>query len=84
MFKEMPTPIFNNLFNGALDYSHAMNELSRPSLQLQSSIKISLDGDKWCALYGYNLQGGVAGFGDSPDKAMRDFDKQWTKERKSK
>jgi len=29
--------------------------------------KLSIDGDQWCALYGENLQDGVAGFGDSPD-----------------
>lgn len=30
-----------------------------------------------CALYGDNLQDGVAGFGDSPALAMSDFDKSW-------
>lgn len=38
---------------------------------------ISKDGDKWCALYGDNLQDGVAGFGDTPAAAMYDFDKNW-------
>ena len=31
------------------------------------------------ALYGENLQDGVAGFGDSPALAMADFDLQWEK-----
>lgn len=39
--------------------------------------KISIDGDQWCALYGDNLQDGVAGFGDSPADAMCDFDRNW-------
>lgn len=39
--------------------------------------KLSLDGDQWCALYGDNLQSGVAGFGDSPALAMADFDRAW-------
>jgi hypothetical protein len=39
--------------------------------------KLSIDGDKWCALHGENLQDGVAGFGDSPDEAYSDFDKNW-------
>jgi hypothetical protein len=39
--------------------------------------KIYLDGNKWCALYGYDLQSGVAGFGDSPHLAARDFDVAW-------
>lgn len=40
---------------------------------------ISKDGDQWCALYGDNLQDGVAGFGDTPELAMADFDKNWRK-----
>jgi putative SOS response-associated peptidase YedK len=35
------------------------------------------DGDQWMALYDYNLQEGVAGFGDSPEEAYRDFDPVW-------
>ena len=38
---------------------------------------LSVDGNQWCALYGDNLQDGVAGFGDSPSLAMVDFDKNW-------
>jgi len=34
-------------------------------------ITISLDGDKWCALVGENLQEGVAGFADTPTNAIR-------------
>lgn len=41
--------------------------------------RMFIDGDKWCALYGDNLQDGVAGFGDSPNEAMIDFDKAWYK-----
>jgi len=41
--------------------------------------KLSVEGNKWCALYGDNLQDGVAGFGDSPAAAMWDFDCNWTK-----
>ena len=43
--------------------------LFRPSL--------SIDGNKWCALYGENLQDGVAGFGGSPHEAMQDFNRRW-------
>ena len=38
---------------------------------------LSVDGNQWCALYGDDLQSGVAGFGDSPALAMADFDKNW-------
>lgn len=40
--------------------------------------KIYIDGNQWCALYGDNIQDGVAGFGDSPANAMWDFDKKFT------
>ena len=37
--------------------------------------RISKDGDKWCVLYGDNLQDGIAGFGDTPHAAILDFNK---------
>ena len=39
--------------------------------------KLSIDGNQWCALYGGDLQNGVAGFGNSPAEAMNDFDRAW-------
>lgn len=39
--------------------------------------KLSIDGNQWCALYGDDLQSGVAGFGDSVYLAMCDFNKNW-------
>jgi len=39
--------------------------------------KLSIDGDYWCALYGSNLQDGIAGFGKSPAEAYADFDNVW-------
>ncbi len=39
--------------------------------------RLSVDGNQWCALYGENLQDGVAGFGNSPADAMWDFDRNW-------
>ncbi len=49
----------------------------RPSVMYRPAIR--LDGNQWCALYGDNLQDGVSGFGDSPEAAMADFDKNWAK-----
>lgn len=37
------------------------------------------DGDQWCALLGEDLQSGVCGFGDTPAKAMYEFDLAWDK-----
>lgn len=48
----------------------------RPSAVFRPSL--SVDGNQWCALYGSNLQEGVAGFGDSPADAMWDFDRNWS------
>jgi len=53
----------------------AASEAMRPCVLYRP--KLSIDGDKWCALYGENLQDGVAGFGNSPAEAMHDFDAAW-------
>ena len=53
----------------------AASEYERPSVLFRP--RIYVDGDKWCALYGDDLQCGVAGFGDSPAEAMLDFDACW-------
>ena len=53
----------------AADAYAAPSAVYRPAL--------TIDGNQWCALYGANLQDGLAGFGDSPADAMRDFDKKW-------
>lgn len=39
--------------------------------------RIFPDGDQWCVLLGDDLQEGVAGFGDTPDEASRNFDHEW-------
>lgn len=62
----------------ANEWGTAALEQQRPSILLKPAI--SIDGNQWCALYGDNLQDGVAGFGDSPAKAMVDFDKNWEKD----
>ena len=42
------------------------------------------DGNKWCALYGEDLMMGVAGFGDTPELACKDFDNAWESSRVGK
>lgn len=51
-------------------------ELRRP-FNTVKPLSIRIDGNKWCVLYGDNLQDGVAGFGDSPELASWDFDRAW-------
>jgi len=52
-------------------------EYERPSTVHKP--RLFIDGNQWCALFGENLQDGVAGFGDSPYLAMQDFDVNWYK-----
>lgn len=35
--------------------------------------RLFIDGNQWCALYGDNIQEGIAGFGDTPADALVDF-----------
>ncbi|AZR94620.1 hypothetical protein BBB39_13160 [Bordetella trematum] len=53
----------------------AAHEAVRPSVLFRPSL--SIDGDQWCALYGPDIQVGVAGFGDTPASAMTAFDAEW-------
>jgi hypothetical protein len=50
-------------------------QYERPSVMFRP--KVFIDEGVWCALYGENLQDGVCGYGESPDKAMRAFDNAW-------
>ena len=66
---------FDIRWNAAAMACSAEEERSRPSYLYRP--KLSIDGNQWCALMGDNLQDGVAGFGESPEAAYRDFDKAW-------
>ncbi len=61
--------------NAAANVQYTEEERQRPSVLFRPSL--SIDGNQWCALYGDNLQDGVAGFGNTPDEAMRKFDIAW-------
>jgi len=50
-------------------------EMKRPFMLLKPSM--TKDGDKWCALYGTDIQTGVCGFGATPHDASIDFDLNW-------
>ena len=56
------------------EYDAAL-EAKRPFYLLRP--RVFSDGNQWCALYGANLQEGVAGFGDTPADAARQFDIEW-------
>lgn len=57
------------LLNQNIEYE--LFALLKPSIQI--------DGNQWCILYGEDLQSGIAGFGDPPELAVLDFNKQWYK-----
>lgn len=59
----------------SLAIQSAAAQYERPSAIYRP--RLSVDGNQWCALYGDNLQDGVAGFGDSPNAAMWSFDQAW-------
>ena len=54
-------------------------EQQRPSVLYRP--RIYTDQGLWCALYGENIQDGVAGFGETPAAACADFDKNWNSQR---
>jgi hypothetical protein len=39
--------------------------------------RIFMDGTRYCALYGDDIQVGITGFGETPAAAMKDFDRVW-------
>lgn len=59
-------------------WQEAAWEQLRPSVVFKPAL--SKDGNMWCALFGDNLQVGVAGFGETPAKAMYAFDSAWLSE----
>lgn len=66
--------------NCAYDRRAREKLLSTPSMLLRPLV--FRDGDQWCALFGEDLQCGVAGFGYSPEAAYKDFDRAWTEKEK--
>ena len=64
----------DNSIEYARHLSIIREEILRPSVLYQKSLKISVDGDEYCVLLGENLVEGMAGFGKTLHKAMNDFD----------
>lgn len=80
MSYEHPNP--GLLVSAAYDEATAAAEKLRPSYIWRPHL--AKDGNSWIALFGDNLAEGVVGCGDSPDEAMRDFDKAWYRSAKVK
>jgi hypothetical protein len=73
--QQMAGEFSNSLMHINESVSEIKNEMTRPFVLLKP--RMFPDGNMWCALYGENLQEGVAGFGDTPEKAAIAFDFEW-------
>ena len=53
--------------------------IERAELNLVAALglRISVDGNQFCFLFGDDLQNGVAGFGETAALAAADFSKNW-------
>lgn len=71
--------VLNGQWNAAEMAFRTEVERQRPFYLLRPAIYP--DGSMWCALYGENLQEGVAGFGETPELAAADFDKNWREQK---
>jgi len=62
--------------------NYAENEAEPHIYLIFNILKTTLqkDGNRWCALYGNDLQSGIAGFGDSPHEAILNWVKEMKKE----
>lgn len=72
------TDVSNDAYLARMAIVEAMGFLSAPHVRMRP--RIFPDGNKWCCLYGSDLQVGVAGFGDTPEEACAAFDKAWSTE----
>lgn len=72
-----PEAVLNNQWNAAQEAN--ITELARRAPHVLMRPALMADGDMWCALYGANLMEGIAGFGETPEKAMEAFDLAWSK-----
>jgi hypothetical protein len=61
------------------EYFFTLSCYQRPSSIFKPSVYP--DGNMWCALYGEDLQMGIAGFGETPAKAIEAFDHNWNNQK---
>ena len=68
-----------SVLNGQWNVAEAalQAEIARAAPHVLMRPRVYPDGNAWCALYGENLQDGVAGFGATPAEACAEFDKNW-------
>jgi len=64
-----------------IDQSNLNAAVEREEFNLFSLLRpsVTIDGDRWCVLYGADLMTGIAGFGDTPYRAMLAFNNEWNR-----
>ena len=65
-----------------LEHQEKMNaivEAEEYNLFAMLKPKLYKDGDAWCCLYGEDIMIGIVGFGDTPYKAILDWNTMWHK-----
>ena len=67
----------NETLNFLSRIAGSLERLSSPAAIFKP--KVFPDGKLWCALYGENLHEGIAGFGETPELAIDDFNATWEK-----
>jgi hypothetical protein len=65
----------NAFYNAAQEMQLTAMDQRAPHVLMR--VRVFPDGDQWCALYGEDLQMGVAGFGKTPENACANFDHNW-------
>jgi hypothetical protein len=73
----IPDTEAGHLRSAAIGLYDLVCDMNRPSRILK--VRVIRDGNAWCCIFGDNLHDGVAGFGDSPEEATKEFDKEWVK-----
>jgi hypothetical protein len=72
--------IIQNISHHAWEVGHAAKLCAQEIASFHASWhsvlkpRLTKDGDMWCALYGDDLQVGIAGFGHNPAAALLAFD----------
>lgn len=70
-------------WNSDRKHSEELNYISQKqeyALISSLGLKPYKDGNQWCFLFGEDIQSGVCGFGDTPYKAMLDFNNNFQRE----
>jgi hypothetical protein len=71
--------VLNVQWNAAVLACAAEEARQHPSVLYRP--QLFADGTMWCTLLGENLQIGVSGFGETPEKAMAAFDEAWHRQK---